>query len=1041
MGIIREYQEDNSLDPVPEVPVIRAPSIQFTEQPPAAEPEAVLDTPAPQSEMPVSAPMMQEIADLEQPIPESESVLPRVEIPELAPVDIPVQAPAAGSTPPAMQTPQLDRSPRIPFQNITVDIDRSGWERIDIPRATMPNPEPAPIAEDFLRGNLPQLLQPANNPGEVYAGNPVLDFLTNIFGGKDLYERYYKRGIGQTGAASGLLYGLTLPWNVVNGVAADLGRIGSGIVAGRESLSRDWMKKAASESTSVGEFAQKILNQYSKSYWNQINATATNGGTYTQQALLGRQFSFADERVNEQKDFNPFGLLPEYGSYTRAPNLKETELSKRVRNTEWLNQATAVLGVPVEAAFQAISGNKNIKIPKFSDWLADRLKQAQRDPNNYYRSIAGFALDAIGGASIEDLPRYVTKGLTGASKTAAKTTVKSTTPTVHLPFSKSIEIEPAPSRPALPASPAKTPNPQLPEPPVPPPMVSAQRDAIITPPRKDIERLIRESFIEKYGEYDLSTELLRSLLENPKSRLTVMDGQLAESLQIADNVIVEKPLLWREIPIVRHTAASLDRPITPRLEGRLQALGEAVQAIPNVSVETFTMRQYIGDILRETQLPMQIQRQVIDMAPADAAEFIRTTPLLPPSVGADLLDQYMSAAKFQSPDIAQMVKELTVPNVVSDFDNFVEQRALVPRSMRPDPEDSVKREQLQYVVDTTFNAEQALVDLSTLYEKYEKLVDEVDNVDLSEATRVLFDGVNTPGFIATAGRGTVYNNVPGGQLYTDINTARDASQAAADPSINFIGTPTARTYSLAEGTRIMPLKESRILRSELEKLENSAPQVRDEYFREVAKSYDITADGLIINPDVLQATGKIPFDDVNTGMDVRLAEFNSKPSQQSSQNLRAQMLDDIERELEEAGMNVDVALDDMYDAFDTLDDDLGYGSNYGISSDTEHHELFQTLFEDLQEEQEVLRRIVKTGSQAPNNREWIDMASDVLEALRNDELDSALDDLLSYRNRHPSMYEIVDDFYKEITELYTEAKTKVGIELPIDLFPDLDEIC
>lgn len=432
MSIIRQYEESNRPGWQPDPNLMPDPA-------PIAVPKQQ-EEPEPEEEIPpVDESVLAEQPDIvgspeQYPVPQMQTG----ETPENLGIVVPsVQQPVQSNLP-NTQMPQTDLSPRIPFERIEFDLDPDIWQGTDIPEPTMPNANNTEVLLEALRtGQMAsQLMQPFNAPQPgVYDRNPFLEVIANLTGMRDVYERYYRQGVGQAGGVSGILYGLGLPLNVGLGVATDLGRIGSGVAAGigraRESFEREMRR-----SNSMTDFGKRLFGEYVRGYEQQIINTDTGTpGTATQQALFGRQFSFSDERVNERGDFNPFGLLPEFGSYKRATDLKDTEFSKSVRDNVLLDSITSVIGTPVQGLLGPLSGG-NIKIPKFRDWLADRVKQAELDPNNYYRAVVGFGLDAITESLMQGLSGTVQKIVDKrAAARAAAGQTSTLAPTVQLPFS------------------------------------------------------------------------------------------------------------------------------------------------------------------------------------------------------------------------------------------------------------------------------------------------------------------------------------------------------------------------------------------------------------------------------------------------------------------------------------------------------------------------------------------------------------------------------------------------------------------------------
>lgn len=1051
MSIIREYEQNNRLDTTPDVPSI-VPSIRTDREEPGFVPTAD-NVPIPEIVMPEvpvvpETPRTLEVPSSEQLVTSQggddnvDTILPRVSLPnEHLTTTVGQQDPNFGSTPPSMLRPELDKSPRVPFQEITVDVNVPGWERIRIPQAPMPSDQSS-LVDRFLESNgSSQLLQPPNSPTGVYTGNPVLEFITNIFGGKDLYEKYYKKGIGQTGAASGLLYGLTLPWNVVNGVAADLGRIGSGILAGRSAITKEFVDQAAKGSTNVTDFARKILNKYSESYWNQINSTATNGGTYTQQALLGRQFSFADERVNEQKDFTPFGLLPEYGSYTRAPDLKDTESSKRIRDSQWINQATAVLGIPVEAAFQAISGNKDIKLPKFSDWLADRVKQAALDPGNYYRSIAGFALDAIGGSMVDDLPSYVRKGIDsslrrGVGEVTTRAPIPPSSAIVRLP----IGVEPQPVPRVRRRNNVPSTNVQV------SPIIPNIEEGIeqIYQNARDIQEIVKRTPTPKYNGYSLDVEFFREMLEKPYGRkLEILDGDIYEVIDFDNKIEVLEPLKWNEYKTTQNIAKNLDRPVRPGSysDTVLQVLSDELRRFADEPLALPATRRYMVDMLNELkELPPSTKTALLDMQPDQVAAFFKNSPLLPPGRGAQIIREYGESVKMEAPSIQRLIKELYEPDVINNREAYLEIRAEQPRALKGKEDDVVSRTLLQSKINAERTAELALNNYSRLQEMYERLDDTI-TVSAKPVTDEFVS--NVPVQVFTGSR--LSQIKPGQKLYKTIDEASEAALSLTDDVENATA-PTIYTYEFIEPPRVLPVEQTAQFNKQMEKLKTKSNIVKKAFIDEVARNYDITSDGTIIRPAALVKRKQVERTEATSARRVREAEFNSDPSPDASENLRTQMLDDLERDLEEAGVATDNALDDMIDATEELEDygldDYKYG--YGYDDAEVSYDMFDdatAVMYEVLDETALLESALEVSTPKSLRKEWQRLAESVYEALIDDDPNLLLDEIIQFRNSHSKMATQTEELYEQAVEVYMEAKRRINMEMPRGLFPSLDEVC
>lgn len=431
MSIIRQYEESNRPGWQPDPSLMPTPQVIDTEE--QAEPEVSVDEAVLEDDsvsLPENIPAPQTAEQFPGPV---ESV---GYTPENLGVAVPsVQQPVQSNLP-SMQIPQVDRSMRIPFENIEFELDSNIWQGTDIPEPTMPNANNTEALLEALRtGQMAsQLMQPFNAPQPgVYDRNPFLEAIANLTGMRDVYERYYRQGVGQAGGVSGILYGLGLPLNTTLGLATDLGRIGSGIVAGI-GRARDSFERELGRASTISDFGKRLFGEYIRGYEQQIIDTDTGApGTAFQQAIFGRQFSFSDERVNEKGDFNPFGLLPEFGTYKRAPDLKDTPTSKAVRDNVLLDSITSVIGVPVQSVLGPLSGG-NIKLPKFRDWLADRVKQAELDPNNYYKAVIGLGLDAM--TESITTAAFTTGIIKNATKKSMQSGASSAlAPAIKLPFS------------------------------------------------------------------------------------------------------------------------------------------------------------------------------------------------------------------------------------------------------------------------------------------------------------------------------------------------------------------------------------------------------------------------------------------------------------------------------------------------------------------------------------------------------------------------------------------------------------------------------
>jgi predicted transcriptional regulator len=415
---------------------------------------------------------------------------------------------------------------------------------------------------------------------------------------------------------------------------------------------------------------------------------------------------------------------------------------------------------------------------------------------------------------------------------------------------------------------------------------------------------------------------------------------------------------------------------------------------------------------------------------------------------SSLVNNANSNKFFNLPETAQLLYELKTPNVMLDMAAYNEIYRSLPKDLRPAPGNPIGAVRMQEFLNANTQLETALRDLNELQDTYNQLKAEITEATGKSASRQVLDETVTEASLSKGTRADEPSIQVGDRLTNEDEVAQAQARNVTQLTEQEASSPKV-LRTLGQDLRVLDAATSRQVKLALQDMEMMLPP--DEFelqksamFEDLAlEGYDVTSDGVVINPNKFSIVSAEEIEDVTSGLDLRAAGFIDDPSELSALNLQAQMLDEISERLEEGYKELDRSITRAEDAEDLLRASAEtYADNYNELTKQSPQSYEKDFTDLLVNEDERLFKHYDVIPPSPTYYSiWNDYLDEIFQAIRYDDPDSILDTAISWRNSHREMWEEAAQVYESAVEVYRDLKELHGEWVPDDFFPTLDEVC